>query len=187
MRLECQFFHAYQLCKLGQATYPLRFFILKILQLSYRVDVKVKSWSFPVAQQVKDPALSLQGLRSLPWHEFNPSPGNFHMPQARPKRKKKKVSKIPSLQKYAITFLLKKNLKCTNRFFCQYLQWTLIYTAQIPLQGGRIYSPSAGSAADGKLFVFSNSKGGLPWLIRASSHNIHSPPHSELPLDCPSY
>lgn len=31
MRLECQFFHAYQLCKFGQATYPLRFFILKIL------------------------------------------------------------------------------------------------------------------------------------------------------------
>ena len=29
----------------------------------------------------KDLALSLRQLRSLPWHEFNPWPGNFHMPQ----------------------------------------------------------------------------------------------------------
>ena len=39
-------------------------------------------------QQVKDLALSLQHLGSLLWHEFNPWSGNFHMPQAGPKKKK---------------------------------------------------------------------------------------------------
>ena len=34
-----------------------------------------------VAQQVKDPALS------LPWLGFSPWPGNFSMPQAQPKSK----------------------------------------------------------------------------------------------------
>ena len=37
-------------------------------------------------QQVKDLVLSLQQLRSLLWHGFNPWPGNFHMPQAWPKK-----------------------------------------------------------------------------------------------------
>jgi len=39
-----------------------------------------------VAQWVKDPALSLQQLESLPWRW----PWNFHMPWARPKNKNKK-------------------------------------------------------------------------------------------------
>ena len=36
---------------------------------------------FLVAQQVKDPALSLQSLGLLLQNGFNPWPGNFHMPQ----------------------------------------------------------------------------------------------------------
>ena len=37
-----------------------------------------------MVQHVKDPVLSLQQLVSLLWHEFDPWPGNFHMPQAWP-------------------------------------------------------------------------------------------------------
>ena len=32
-----------------------------------------------MVQEVKDSALSLQGLRLLLWHRFDPCPGNFHM------------------------------------------------------------------------------------------------------------
>ena len=39
-------------------------------------------------EQGKDLALSLQQLGWLLWHRFNPWPGNFHMPQAGPKKKK---------------------------------------------------------------------------------------------------
>ena len=41
--------------------------------------------------KVKDLALSPQQLWLLLWHRFHPWPGNFHMPWAWPKRKKKKV------------------------------------------------------------------------------------------------
>lgn len=34
-----------------------------------------------MVQWVKDPALSLQRLRSLLWFEFNPPPRNFHQPR----------------------------------------------------------------------------------------------------------
>ena len=40
-----------------------------------------------MAQQIKDPRLSLL------WHRFNPIPGNFHMPWAWPKKKKKLTNK----------------------------------------------------------------------------------------------
>ena len=40
----------------------------------------------PVAQGVKDPALSLQRLRLLLSHRFDPLPGNFHMPWMQPKK-----------------------------------------------------------------------------------------------------
>ena len=43
-----------------------------------------------MAQQVKDPVLSLQQLRLLPRHSFHPWTGNFHMPQVQPKKKKEK-------------------------------------------------------------------------------------------------
>ena len=41
-----------------------------------------------MVQQVKDPALSLQCLKSLLWHEFGPWPRNFHRPQLQPKKRK---------------------------------------------------------------------------------------------------
>ena len=42
-----------------------------------------------MVQWVKDLALSLQWLGLLWGHEFDPSPGNFHMPGVWPKEKKK--------------------------------------------------------------------------------------------------
>ena len=42
------------------------------------------------AQQVKDPTLAWQGLKSLLWCGFDPWPGNFHMPHTAKKEKKKK-------------------------------------------------------------------------------------------------
>ena len=41
-------------------------------------------------QQVKELAQSLQWLRSLLWRGFNPWPGDFRMPLAWQKKKKKK-------------------------------------------------------------------------------------------------
>jgi len=46
-----------------------------------------------VAQQVKDLALSLQRLRLLLWHRFDPWLGNFHMPWAQAKKKEEKRKK----------------------------------------------------------------------------------------------
>ena len=40
-----------------------------------------------MAQQVKVPVLSLQWLGSLLWQGFDSWPRNFHLPQARPKKK----------------------------------------------------------------------------------------------------
>ena len=40
-----------------------------------------------MAQQVKDVVLSLQQLGSSLWLGLDPWPGNFHMSQARPKKK----------------------------------------------------------------------------------------------------
>ena len=42
-----------------------------------------------MAQQVKDPALSLLWLRSLLWYRFDAWPRNFCMLQAQPKKEKK--------------------------------------------------------------------------------------------------
>ena len=42
-----------------------------------------------MAQQVKDLALSLQGLRSLLWHEFHPWPENLQVLSMQAKKKKK--------------------------------------------------------------------------------------------------
>ena len=39
-----------------------------------------------MAQWVKDVALSLQLLGSLPWSGFSPWHGNVHMPQVKPKK-----------------------------------------------------------------------------------------------------
>ena len=43
-------------------------------------------WEFSVAQQVKDPALSLQGCRSLLWHGFNPGLGTSTRHRAAPQK-----------------------------------------------------------------------------------------------------
>ena len=48
------------------------------------LKANVSLGDFPGGLAVKDLALSLLWLR------FDPKPGNFHMPQARPKKKKKK-------------------------------------------------------------------------------------------------
>ena len=42
-----------------------------------------------MAQQVKDPALSQQQLRSLLWRRYDPWPRNFHVAWVQPRRKKK--------------------------------------------------------------------------------------------------
>ena len=47
-----------------------------------------------MAQQVKDSVLSLQQLGLLLWCGFDPWPGNSHVPQAQPKRKKKKKTGV---------------------------------------------------------------------------------------------
>ena len=46
-----------------------------------------------MAQWVKNPALSLQWLRLLLWHRFNPWPRNFCMPWTKPKKKTNKQTK----------------------------------------------------------------------------------------------
>ena len=46
-----------------------------------------------VAQQVQDPALSLQWLRSLLWHKFDPWPRSFRVPWVQPTKRKKKKKK----------------------------------------------------------------------------------------------
>ena len=51
-----------------------------------------------MVQQIEDPALSLQWLRSLLWCGFSPWTGNFNILWARPKKKKKKkaaAAKLP--------------------------------------------------------------------------------------------
>ena len=53
----------------------------------------MKNQSYFVAPRVKDPALSLQWLRSLLWSGFSPWPMTFHMPQVWTKKWKKKKKK----------------------------------------------------------------------------------------------
>ena len=43
-----------------------------------------------MAQWVKNPALTLQGLRLLLWHRFDPWPRNFYISSSAAKKKKKK-------------------------------------------------------------------------------------------------
>ena len=52
-----------------------------------------------MAQQVKDLVLSLQQLRSLLVHRFDPWPENFHMPRLWPKRKKPAVQDLQRKRK----------------------------------------------------------------------------------------
>ena len=83
--------------------YPtIRHALLCIWKSSYQKGKKrEKNVGVPpsVAQQVRDPVLSLLLLQLLLWCRFSPWSGNFHRPWAWPKRKKKshecvKLSKI---------------------------------------------------------------------------------------------
>ena len=56
-------------------------------------SLKNKSRSSLVAQWVKDPVKSLVWLGLLLWLRFNPWSGNFHLPQAGKKKKKKGKTK----------------------------------------------------------------------------------------------
>lgn len=56
-------------------------------------------WSSPVAQQVRDPVLSLQPLKSPLWCGFDPQPGNFCVSPVRPTQNKNKVPQPEYLTK----------------------------------------------------------------------------------------
>ena len=72
-----------------------------------------------MAQQVKDPVLSLLWLGSLPWCGFNPWPNNFCMPWVPPK--KKITLKLSNLQqqKFAISRFLWLGMQA-------WLRWVLL-------------------------------------------------------------
>ena len=52
-----------------------------------------------VVQRVRELGLSLKQLRSLQWHRFDPWPGNFHVQQAGPKKRKKKKASCSLLSR----------------------------------------------------------------------------------------
>ena len=52
-------------------------------------------WSSLEGQWLKDLVLSLQQLGSLLWCGFHLWPGNFHILQAQPKKKKEEISGVP--------------------------------------------------------------------------------------------
>lgn len=52
-----------------------------------RVTLKSQVWEFPGGRAVKD-------LASLLWHKFDPLPRKLCIPQARSKKKKKKMSNL---------------------------------------------------------------------------------------------
>ena len=56
-----------------------------------------------MTEGVKDLALSLQWLGSVPGCRFNPWPGNFHMPYVQPKKKEKKRKEKPV---FGLSFLI---------------------------------------------------------------------------------
>ena len=65
------------------------------LNLEGEKNQRIKSGfiQFSCSTGVKGPALSLQRHGALLWHRLDPWPGNFHMPQAWPKKEKKKKKK----------------------------------------------------------------------------------------------
>ena len=63
-----------------------------MLQVQTNKQKKLTSRRSALAQWVKDLVLSLQQLELLPWHGFDPWPGNFHMPQTRPQKRQHSVS-----------------------------------------------------------------------------------------------
>ena len=59
-----------------------------------------------MAQRVKDRALPLQRLLLLLWCQFDPWPGNVHMPLAWPKKKNSKLKNIKEFQGRAYSLRL---------------------------------------------------------------------------------
>ena len=51
-----------------------------------KTALKMRPQSSLMAQRVRDPVLSVQGLQLLLWHGFDPQPGNFHIPQMQSKQ-----------------------------------------------------------------------------------------------------
>ena len=75
--------------------------------------MRMKVWP-RLAQWIKDLALSLQQLRSLLWHGFNPWPENFHMLQASSSSQKRLVSLFWKI-KVHLLFLLYLGQYLTHR------------------------------------------------------------------------
>ena len=71
-----------------------------IMHVGYE-EKKVNRTSL-VAQQVKDPALSLVRLTSLRWHRFDPWPENFHMLRVQNKGTSKVWSLRIDLRGYSV-------------------------------------------------------------------------------------
>ena len=63
---------------------------MKTMLIVFGIGLRRTDRTSLVVQCVKDPALSLLWLRSLLWREFDPWPGNFHMLQIWPKKKKRR-------------------------------------------------------------------------------------------------
>ena len=84
--------------------------------LSHPEVVTMFSREFPVAHWDKDLVLSVQCLGLLLWCRLDPCPGNFHMLQAWPKKKKKRererCSPIFSSTKYVFMSLCYLDWSC---------------------------------------------------------------------------
>ena len=79
-----------------------------------------------VAQQVKDPVLSLLWLSLLLWVGFNPWPQNFCMPRTPPKtnkQKKKKKKKKKKGSKYIFPSAFQISPSITYSYHCHSLQY----------------------------------------------------------------
>ena len=75
-----------------------KFFLIKnkrATSILKNKQTEKKELSFPVAQCVKDLALSLQQLGSLQWCGLDPWPGNFPMSQIHSNKNKTKQKKKP--------------------------------------------------------------------------------------------
>lgn len=66
------------------------------MAIKSQLKIKVLSRGSPVAQWDKGLVLSLQQFTSLPYHAFNPGPGNFHVLRVPPKAEQSK-SKVPTM------------------------------------------------------------------------------------------
>ena len=66
-----------------------------------------------MTEGVKDLALSLQWLGSVPGCRFNPWPGNFHMPYVQPKKKRKEKKRKTCLWAQLLNLNNGNNSNCS--------------------------------------------------------------------------